>query len=120
MTTLMTLLLAATMNNAPLAYVENSNSSGISYVCYFENENLMLARFEEGQSVIRTKKTDTGISTNDIDKVTMTLENNLVNITVFYLTKEPISAYFSTNDLVMHQIGILEPTLFAAVPAGLN
>jgi hypothetical protein len=117
MTTLLTILFVSTLATAPVATLETGNNTQISYVCYIENGNLMLAELQKGNNEIKTKITDTGISTNDLEKVTMNLQNNNVCLSVEYSGNEPLNAYFNCTSLEFSQIQLSEPALFAELSA---
>jgi hypothetical protein len=113
MTTLFTFLFVATMATSPVSTLENVKNSNISYVCFIENGNMMLTKVEKEDSHFTTETTDTGISTNNIEKVTMSLQNSDLCMTVSYQDSEPLNAYFNSNSLEMNQISITDVSFFA-------
>jgi len=115
MTTLLTVLFVSTLATAPVATLDHEKNSHISYVCYIEDGNLMLAKLLKGETEIKTTITDTGISTNDIEKVTITMENETLRLSVAYGISEPLNAYFNRSSLEFDQIQLSEPTIFAAI-----
>jgi hypothetical protein len=117
MTTLFTILFVSTLTTSPVATLESDKNSNISYVCYIENGNLMLAKALKERSGFKTEMIDTGISTNDIEKVTMELQNDDLCLMISYQNAEALNAYFNSRTLEMNQISLNETTLFAAATA---
>lgn len=113
MTTVFTILFASTLFTTPAATLESDKNSTISYVCYVEEGNLLLTKVTKEQSGLSFETVDTGISTNNIEKVTMALQNNDICVTVSYMTTESVQAYFNSTTLDFNQISLSEPTVFA-------
>jgi hypothetical protein len=107
------LLFASTLSAQPVQHITDLKNDGISYVCYMENDVLMLAKVQQDASVLETRIIDTGIFTNSIEKVTMELQNGEICVNVTYTDSPALQAFFDRTSLELSQIMLSEPMQLA-------
>lgn len=117
MTTLFTLLFVSTLAVPPSAYLETEKNGSVSYICYIENDNLMLAKVENDVAQLHTLIIDTGISTNSIEKITLSLQNDNICISSTYTNTDPLNAYFNSSSLEFEQINVSQLNSTANISA---
>ncbi len=113
MNTLLAVLITATLGTSPIQYLNNVKNGDFSYVCYIQNENLMLLKLNKDFSFQKKDVVDTGISTESFEKVTMTAHDNNVIIEVRYKTDERIEAEFNAKTLELSQVKSIDSKLLA-------
>jgi hypothetical protein len=113
MTTLITLLFVSTLATQPAVHLESTKNEAISYICYIDNDNVMLSKVEKDKSTLRTTIIDTGISTNCLEKITMAFQNDDLCITATYVNNDPLNAYFDKTSLEFKQITLVDPNLLS-------
>ncbi|MFZ4621304.1 MAG: hypothetical protein ACOYNS_12160, partial [Bacteroidota bacterium] len=87
MNTLLAVMITATLGTSPIQYLNNVKSGECTYVCYIQNENLMMLKLNKDFSYQKKDIVDTGISTKSIEKVTMNTRDNKIVLEVRYKTE---------------------------------
>ena len=97
-------IIAALFSPSVGSHNGSNEINGFSYVCYVQNENLMLCKSSNGGPEANQESIDTGISTNFLEDVTIDIQNQFVVVTASYNTGETIRGFFDKTTMDLNQI----------------
>ncbi|MFA6467659.1 MAG: hypothetical protein WCW35_02100 [Bacteroidota bacterium] len=107
-------LFATMFSTNLLSTLEANENTQFSYVCYEQNGNVMLSKFDKANPSKSIETIDVGISTNCLEKITMDIQNNHLRIAAAYTTDAVIHSYFDKNTLEFCQVSVMDSEILLA------